>query len=99
MHKFKIVLLGAALLGVLPSCFAETPLIVRSAPPPVRTEYVGQPRAGYVFIQGHWAWSGADWRWAPGYWAQQRQGYTYRRGGWNRAQTGWVWRDGRWERY
>ena len=44
------------------------------------------PVPGYVFVQGHWNWSGYEWLWVDGYWApdpsyQQDYGVNVQVGG------------------
>ncbi|HUS28689.1 MAG TPA: hypothetical protein VMZ53_09270 [Kofleriaceae bacterium] len=40
-------------------------------PPAARIEQV-QPRAGFVWIAGHWEWRGSSWQWVGGRWEAER---------------------------
>lgn len=53
-----------------------------------------------VFIDGHWAWTGADWAWNPGRWVERpRPGYRWVRPDYVRYGDGWRWRSGYWRRF
>jgi len=60
------------------------------APPPLRAEPVyGAPGPGYVWVPGHWYWTGRDYVWQAGYWSRPPAVGQV----WVRA--GWAWHDGR----
>jgi hypothetical protein len=80
----------AGLVGVVPLP-AAADIYVNLAPPAPRHEVVPGPRAGYVWVPGHWQWSANNHRyyWTAGYWERNRPGYVFRG-------PEWVQRDGRW---
>jgi hypothetical protein len=50
----------------------------QSAPPAPVAEYrPAPPDYGYMWIDGYWDWTGADWSWSTGYWAPPRAGYLF----------------------
>jgi len=62
-----------------------TPLIVESAPPrPVVERMVVSPGPGYLWVAGHYSWSGRQWVWIPGAWYMP-------------PQPGAVWVEARWD--
>ncbi|WP_307720439.1 hypothetical protein [Massilia atriviolacea] len=63
--------------------------VVRVAPPPPRYERVPRPRAGHVWVPGHWEWRGNRHAWVGGQWMRERAGYVY-------SQPAWIQRDGHW---
>jgi len=72
--------------------YASTP------PPPLRTEYYGRPPgAGYVWIQGNWAYRGNNYVWTQGRWDRPPRGRReWRPGYWEHRGNRYQWRDGRW---
>lgn len=88
----------AALALALAGC--GSPQIARTCrgcgvPPPPREEVVID-RPGYVWIHGHWARDGAEWRWIDGSYARERPGLVYRDGRWTARGGLVVWIDGGW---
>jgi hypothetical protein len=93
MKKVLIAsLLSAGAIGAvslpLPSA-AAVDISVNIAPPAPRYEVVPGPRAGYVWVPGHWQWNGRRYYWTAGFWERGRPGYAFHR-------PEWVQRDGRW---
>jgi hypothetical protein len=80
-------MLAASIGAVASSASAE--IIVRTAPPPPRTEVVPAPRHGKTWVAGHWGWRNNHHQWIAGTWVRDRPGYHYN-------QPNWVERDGRW---
>ena len=64
-------------------------IVVRIAPPPLRSEVTPQPRRGYVWVGGHWDWRNRQHQWVRGTWIRERRGHHYN-------QPTWMERDGRW---
>lgn len=64
---------------------------------PAPTTVVVDPRAGYVWVEGHWSWNGYDWTWSDGYWARTRSGYNYVQGTWQTHGNYRRWVAGRWQ--
>lgn len=85
-------------LGLIPAAHAQ--VIVREGPPRPRIERIPPPRAGYVWDQGHYAWSPRirAYVWVPGTWIVARPGWRRHPGEWERRRDGWVYREGRWGR-
>jgi hypothetical protein len=71
---------------------------VETAPPPARIE-VAEVRPGqeYVWVPGHWNWSGTAYTWESGRWLQPETGHHhYAHGKWKHSNRGWYWVDGHW---
>jgi len=47
------------------------------APPAPRVEVVPEPRHGYVWAPGYWAWRGRQHVWVEGHWIRERRGYHW----------------------
>lgn len=87
--------MAAGFVATPPPAVAE--VYVRVAPPAVRYEPVPGPRRGFVWVPGHWRWTGAGYAWRPGHWRKARAGYRWAgarwapyRGGWRYVPGGWV---------
>jgi len=74
------------------------PGVVMVAPPPPRAERMPGPRAGQVWVPGHWRWTGRDYDWRGGTWVADRPDYAYAPGRWVQADGGWRWVEGDWRR-
>jgi WXXGXW repeat (2 copies) len=73
--------------------------VVTAPPPPPREEIIGvAPYPGYVWLGGHWGWSGRSHVWIGGRWDAPRRGHYWAPHGWVPRGGGWVQRPGRWER-
>lgn len=51
---------------------------------------------GYVWVDGHWAWTARGWVWQPGYWVAERPGFVFVDGYWWWGTGGWMWIGPRW---
>jgi hypothetical protein len=73
------------------------PIIVREAPPRrVSEAIIVSPGPGYVWVEGRYAWSNAQWVWIPGAWMQPPQpGAVWVSGVWDEATRTWT--EGHWE--
>jgi len=93
-------LVGGGLLA-LSGCYATSASVGVGveAGPPAPAYYDYGYRAGYTWIDGHWAWGGAGWHWYPGYWATARPGYLYVQGYWDYWDGRWLYRPGAWARH
>jgi hypothetical protein len=108
-HRWRRIMAMLGFLGCLamvsPACVVRARAHVRArpaavyvvdeAPPPPRYRTV-QPRAGYVWVRGHWEWRGDQWFWVDGHWDRARTGYTYMEGHWEQRGNRWHWVEGRW---
>ena len=81
-------LLAAAFGSIATTASAE--VIIRVAPPALRTEVVPEPRHGQVWSAGHWEWRHNNHQWVGGTWMRERRGYHY-------TQPTWAEHDGRWQ--
>jgi hypothetical protein len=111
MKALRSILCGGLLASLIGAagCYADTyaygtygyssygSVAVTSAPPAPADVYY-ESRAGYVYIQGRWVWSGSQWEWRPGYWEPQRVGYVYVDGFWDYRNSQYVYVDGYWSR-
>lgn len=88
--------LGAAAMPA--AAHTSVSISIGAAPPPPRVEVVPPPRAGYVWVPGHWEWRGNHHVWIGGNWLRARPGYVYHAPEWRRAQGRWVYAAGRWDR-
>jgi hypothetical protein len=71
---------------------------VKPAPPQPQAEVVPAPRAGYVWVRGHWEWRGNQYVWEKGHWERERQQMRWVDGHWERqSNNDWIWIEGRWE--
>ena len=68
------------------------------APPPIRVESSGPPRAGFLFVAGRWDWRNGNWAWVPGHWERERANMTWVGGRWELQGNYYVWVEGRWDR-
>ena len=94
MKKFAwIVLLGFVLI-LFEGCIVSHPT---TAPPPPKTEFrPTKPGSNYVWISGHWKWTGNHYKWVPGYWTKARRGKVWVKGHWEKRGPHWVWIKGHW---
>ena len=96
-----IVATALLALGLGAGCYAGTyghaSVGVNAGPPPASDIYYAD-RDGYVWVEGRYLWTGADWQWRPGYWMAARPGYVYTQGYWYDAGGQWSWYSGGWVR-
>lgn len=99
--KLSALVVASALFATAfstPIAARHVDVIVDAAPPEVRYERVPRHRHGYVWVPGHWYWSGHHYRWRPGYWIEERRGWHYVSPRWEHEHDRWHYYDGRWER-
>jgi hypothetical protein len=72
-------------------------VIVEQAPPAPKLELIPkEPGSEYIWIRGHWAWTGT-WTWEEGYWVQRpAPDIQWMDGVWARHGKGWIWMPGHW---
>lgn len=108
---FASAALVLATVGLLPAAHAQPyggslqpsagPALVAvqyRPPPALRYERVPPPRAGQVWVNGHWEWRGHRHVWVAGYWQRARPGYHYRQPAWVERNGHWQMQAGRWDR-
>jgi hypothetical protein len=89
---------GAAMLPPFGTAHAGVGVVVSVPPPPLRHETFPPPRAGFIWVPGHWEWGGRHHRWVAGYWLKARKGYHFRSHRWVEHNGGWRFDRGRWDR-
>lgn len=84
-------------VGIGFSIGVPPPVIVHRAPPPrVVEQVVVTPGPGYVWVPGHYTYSGGQWVWLSGAWMQPpRPDARWADGSWNPQTQQWV--DAHWE--
>jgi hypothetical protein len=98
-RSFKLTLvtaLAALALGA-GSAAADHYRGYRDGPPAPRYTTV-TPRAGYIWVEGHYNWQYNQWVWMPGHYERARVGYRWVNGNWDQRDGRWAWREGRWDR-
>ncbi len=102
LNRLFAGLLGLTLLaGGATGCVVRTHGHVRAAyvvdtAPPAPRVYYAAPRAGYLWIDGYWYWTGYDWAWQEGYYERERPGYYYVQGSWYTSGGRHHWKPGYW---
>jgi hypothetical protein len=76
----------------------HVPGLIAVAPPAPRFERVPPPRAGHVWVPGHWQYHRDAYGWRQGYWEPARRDHVYAPGRWVRADGGWRWVEPNWKR-
>jgi len=99
MRPILFVLMLA--LAAAPACYGayvEDDYYTESAPPPLRAEVVTvAPGPGYVWIAGHWYWTGNQYVWSRGYWQRPPAvGHVWVRSGWEQRGGRYHYIPGRW---
>jgi hypothetical protein len=66
--------------------------VVPATPIPAPQTVAVRARAGFVWVEGYWRWTGYDWTWISGHWVRERPNYLYVQGRWelNRGRHRWV---------
>jgi len=73
-------------------------VVVARTPPSLRVETrTVSPGRRYVWVRGHWRWTGRDYDWVPGRWVlRPRPAALWVEGRWQRRPGGWIWFGGHW---
>ena len=73
-------------------------VVVERRPPALRVETrTVAPGPRYVWVRGHWRWTGVDYDWVPGRWVlRPRSSAMWVEGRWQRRPRGWAWYEGYW---
>ena len=103
LQRWKIALFSFALATTPIIGCASAPaqggrVYIREGPPPVRREVIVEPPGpDFVYIRGHWGYSGGGWVWVPGRWERPNGGRRHwNEGHWAHDRHGWYWVEGRW---
>ena len=102
LSGFLALVFVAGALAVLPACVSAPPgqVVYRaSAPPPIRSEFVGvAPGPDFIWIRGYHRWEGDGYVWVPGRFERRpRARAVWVDGRWRHHRNGWYWVDGRWK--
>ena len=94
------IFLGAAFVvaAAMNPAATAAEIVVGIAPPPLRVEVVPAPRAGNVWVAGHWGWRDGRHVWIEGHWIKERTGYHWNSAHWDQRNGRWYLVDGRWAR-
>jgi len=96
MKKITLTVLTLFIFVLLAGCVVARPAV---GPPPLKKEVRSvRPGSNYVWISGHWKWSGSRYIWATGHWAKARKGQAWVPGHWVRRGNHWVYVKGHWRR-
>ena len=90
--------LALAALTCAPAGWAQLGinLSLNFAPPPPQVEPIPQPRPGYVWGRGYWAWQGGSHVWVPGRWIAEHPGQHWVPEHWAQRGPNYVFVPGRW---
>lgn len=79
-----ITAIALAASACAPVYYADDEVYATVAPPPLRAEPIfAAPGPGYVWVPGHWYWTGRDYIWHAGYWSRPPAvGQVWVRAGW-----------------
>ncbi len=78
-------------------CIARVYVDVDVAPPALREEAIGAPRAGYVWGPGYWNWSGHQHVWVAGHNIRERKGHHWVNDSWEQRGSRWHHEGGHWD--
>jgi WXXGXW repeat (2 copies) len=95
----KKSLLGVAMAAMLFGGGLFGTVVVRTAPPPLRsTRVIGRaPHPGWAWTGGYWGWSRGRYAWMPGRWAAPpRRNARWVSPRWRRGRRGYTFTAGRW---
>jgi len=94
MKKIACVLLLGLVCLVLDGCIVAHPTV---APPALKVEVkTVKPGPNYVWISGHWKWTGGRYFWVSGHWTKKRVGKSWVPGHWIKRGGRWAWKPGHW---
>ncbi|MDQ2767468.1 MAG: YXWGXW repeat-containing protein [Gemmatimonadota bacterium] len=94
----SIGLATAPLIGCASAPAQGGRVYAREGPPVERTEVViERPGPAYVWLRGHWGYSGGGYAWVPGRWERpDRPNRRWAEGRWARDRHGYFWVEGHW---
>jgi hypothetical protein len=91
------LVLSAAAFVPVQAMAQDTLVVVRTAPPAPRHEFVPAARHGYEWAPGYWNWNGHRHVWVKGHWERARAGYVFHRPEWKQDEHGWRLDRGGWQ--
>ncbi|MBA2673826.1 YXWGXW repeat-containing protein [Ramlibacter sp.] len=94
---FATLLAAGTMLGSA-TAFAVPAIVVDVAPPAPRSEVMPAPRAGRVWVEGHYQWRDGEYAWRPGHWQAARNGMHWEQARWEQRDGQWMFMDGHWAR-
>lgn len=78
---------------------AAPAIVITEAPPAPMHEVAPSPRAGRVWVEGHYAWRHGNYTWVRGHWQNARRGMVWEQARWEQRPDGsWVFMEGHWRR-
>ena len=81
------------------AAYAVPAVVITDAPPPPRAESVPAPRAGRVWVEGHYVYRDGQYAWVRGHWQNARRGMVWEQAHWQQRPNGeWVFVEGHWRR-
>ncbi|CAN5795897.1 hypothetical protein BH11BAC3_BH11BAC3_22660 [soil metagenome] len=97
-HIFSKLFLLASVVFIT-SCHTSHEAYVRSrpVPPPVKVRPMA-PSAGYVWVDGEWAWRRGKYHYVNGYYITPAHNSAWIPGHWRKVRRGWAWDKGYWRR-
>lgn len=96
MKKIALITLITMAFFVLAGCLVTHPT---TAPPPAKKEIrSAKPGPMFVWITGHWKWTGSNYSWTSGHWLKAPKGKVRVQGHWKKRGGNWVWISGHWKR-
>ncbi len=70
---------------------------ISSAPPADRVVVAPEPRPGYIYERGHYAWDGHAYVWSEGRYIEERPGHVYTQPMIKHRGEHYYYRSGRWD--
>jgi hypothetical protein len=96
LRKLAVVAAATASIVAIAPPAQAADVFIRVAPPPLRTELIPRPRAGYLWTPGYWNWNGRRHVWVNGAWVRERRGHAYNAPVWVQEGDRWRFRRGGW---
>lgn len=66
------------------------------SPPPAPTYENPAPKAGFVWIRGHYGWTNGAYQWIRGHWEGEKASQVWVEGHWSRSGSHYLWTPGQW---
>jgi len=96
MKKITLFALFIMIVFLLGGCIVTHPT---TSPPPVKKEVrTAKPGPMFIWITGHWKWTGSSYSWVSGHWTKASKGKAWIQGHWEKRAAKWVWISGHWKK-